>query len=137
MRCRVTPRFCLLTPARSANSWRGCLNRLSISDCPFTPGLQSAADCLSQIVRFIQDRTLTTPIVLQTLARTALLGGARVVFVLGSENANERDHNAKIVLRQESTSLMRLYDAAEKFNILRVSFLRERYLTLSDRGPKP
>lgn len=88
--------------------------------------LRIAGDCLEQIVDFVEHLASPTtsskpakPIVLQTLARTALLASARVIFVLGSDDKGERERNAKIVLRQESKSLTRLYNEAESFQHLR------------------
>ena len=78
-------------------------------------GLNSAAGCFLQIVRLITDNIPTEPVVLATLGRTALLGASRVVLVLGPDETGDRQVNAGIMLRQESESLMRLYNAAEKF----------------------
>ena len=70
-------------------------------------GLNSAAGCFLQIVRFITDDIPTEPAVLATLARTALLGASRIVFVLGPDDAADRCANAAVMMRQESESLMR------------------------------
>ena len=78
-------------------------------------GLDSAAGCFLQIVSFIKDGIPTTPVVLPTLARTALLAASRVVFVLGPDDASDRERNTRSMLRQESSGLMRLYAAAEQF----------------------
>jgi hypothetical protein len=81
-------------------------------------GLSAASGCLQQIAAFITDEIPTTPIVLGTLARTALLGAARIVFMLGPEDHAERLLNSGTVLRQETDSLMRLYKDAEHFTSL-------------------
>ncbi len=80
--------------------------------------LNSAAGCLLQIVRFIEDDIPTPPVVLVTLARTALIAASRIVFVVGPDDARRRHRNMLIMVRQESDSLMRLYDAAERFQHL-------------------
>jgi len=55
------------------------------------------------------------PQVLQSLLRSALLGAGRVVFILGPADAETREANARVVLSQEAKSLMRAYEAFEKF----------------------
>lgn len=78
-------------------------------------GLAAANGCLSQVARFIENSIPTTPVVLQSLLRTALLGAARVVFSLGPEKHDERVRNTLVTMRQETASLLRLYNAAEQF----------------------
>jgi len=87
--------------------------RISVFD-----GLTTARAALSQISSFIFDGVLTTPSVLQTLARSALLGAGRVVYVLGSPSPEARQDNARMVLRKEGRSLMRAYSAFEQFKHL-------------------
>lgn len=81
-------------------------------------GLTAAHNCLWQVSKFITESIATTSVALLTLARTALLGASRVVFMLGPDAPDERERNAAIVLRQETASLMRLYDDAEHFTSL-------------------
>ncbi len=83
--------------------------RLSIS-----AGLATARAALLQISGFIVDGVPTTPSVLHTLVRSALLGVGRVVYVLGPPSAEARQENARMVLRQEGNSLMRAYSAFEQ-----------------------
>ena len=87
--------------------------RLSIS-----AGLATARAALSQISGFIVDGVPTTPSVLHTLVRSALLGAGRVVYVLGPPSPEARQENARMVLRQEGNSLMRAYSAFEQFKQL-------------------
>ena len=87
--------------------------RLSIS-----AGLATARAALLQISGFIVDGVPTTPSVLHTLVRSALLGVGRVVYVLGPPSAEARQENARMVLRQEGNSLMRAYSAFEQFKQL-------------------
>ena len=87
--------------------------RISVFD-----GLTTARAALSQISSFIFDGVLTTPSVLQTLARSALLGAGRVVYVLGPPSPEVRQENARMVLHQEGKSLMRAYSAFEQFKQL-------------------
>jgi len=81
-------------------------------------GLETAWNALSQISRFIVDGVPTTPSVMQTLVRSALLGAGRVVYVLGPPSPEARQENARMVLRQEGQSLMRAYNAFEQFKQL-------------------
>lgn len=106
-------------------------------------GLSATSGCLQQIAAFITDEIPTTPIVLGTLARTALLGAARIVFMLGPEHHAERLLNSGTVLRQETDSLMRLYRDAEQFTSLLafvpppdvLSAQRERAKPVNALGP--
>ena len=102
--------------------------RLSIS-----AALDSAGGCLLQVIDMIERGIPTTPVVLMSLARTALLGASRVVFVLGPEEAAERQRNLLVTLRQESNSLMRLYAVAENFQHLEGLVPRQEVLS-SQRG---
>ena len=77
--------------------------------------LDSARGCLAQIAVLVSDGIPTMPQVLQSLLRSALLGAGRVVFILGPADAETREANARVVLSQEAKSLMRAYEAFEKF----------------------
>lgn len=77
--------------------------------------LQASRGCLAQIATLIKDGVPTSPVVLQTLLRTSLLSGGRVVYMLGPEDADTRLAHARVVLRQDSNSLMKAYAAFEKF----------------------
>lgn len=81
----------------------------------FIASLQASRGCLSQIATLIKDGVPTSPVVLQTLLRTSLLGSSRVVYVLGPEDPDARLAHAGVVLRQDSNSLMKAYAAFEKF----------------------
>jgi len=80
-------------------------------------GLSAANGSLVQIATFVEGLP-TTPIVLASLVRTALLGAARVVFSLGPDTHQERLANTLITMRQEAVGLDRLYSTAEKFTAL-------------------
>jgi hypothetical protein len=84
-------------------------------------GLASARGALSQISGLIRGDgdVPTTPAVLQTLTRSALLGAARVAYVLGPPSKEARQDNANMVLRQEGRSLILAYNAFEQFKVLR------------------
>lgn len=102
------------------------LNKLvdALPDPPFDPrisllaGLTAANSCMTQVADLMVDNIPTTPVVLQTLVRTALLGTARIVFSLGPANHDERVINTLIAMRQEAGSLDRLYTVAEGFTSL-------------------
>jgi hypothetical protein len=56
-------------------------------------GLTAGTSCLRQVADFVVNGIPTTPIVMQTLVRTALLGAARIVFSLGPESHDDRVTN--------------------------------------------
>lgn len=73
---------------------------------------------LEQITRFMREGIPTTPVVLSSLLRAALLGAARVVYVLDAEDEEQRRTNLNAVMRQENRSLKLLYDQVENFKQL-------------------
>lgn len=77
-------------------------------------GLRASYGYLTQIAAFVKDRIPTAPLVISTLARTTLLSAARVVVLLGPDGPEERHANGLKVMRQEATSLGRLYTDAER-----------------------
>lgn len=78
----------------------------------------SSNDCLAQLKRFILERIPTSPIVLATLCRTALLASARLLFVVGPTDLESKRANAIRILLQESDSLRRCYRDASEFSQL-------------------
>jgi hypothetical protein len=82
-------------------------------------GVEAAHGALSQISLLINGSIPTTPVVVESLLRLALLGAGRVVYILGPETAEHRLANATVVLRQEARSLSKAYDAYEKFTQFR------------------
>ncbi len=105
--------------------------------------LQASQGCISQIGIFLKNNVPTSPVVLQALLRTSLLGSGRVIYVLGPEGPETRLANANIVLRQDSNSLIKAYAAFEKFEYsptLRptpevLAPQRARFETLRAQGP--
>lgn len=79
----------------------------------------AAIGSLRQIREFLMKPLPTSPIVLLSLARTALLSAARVTYCLGPESESERIRNLMVVMRQEAAGLDRLYQSAEQFVKLR------------------
>ncbi|WP_152530466.1 hypothetical protein [Rhodococcus sp. JG-3] len=82
-------------------------------------GLETARDCLVHIQAIFVDADKFALVGVQSLARAALLGAARVAFVLGPDDRAVREANTHIVLRQEAKSLLRALDATAKFEHLR------------------
>lgn len=85
----------------------------------FKSSLLSTCGPLEQITRFIREQIPTTPVVLSSLLRSALLGAARVVYVLDAEDEEQRRAHLNAVMRQENHSLKLLYDQAKNFEQLR------------------
>ncbi|OZE77368.1 hypothetical protein CH305_19385 [Rhodococcus sp. 15-649-2-2] len=82
-------------------------------------GLDTARDSLVHAQSIFVDGDKFALVGLQSLARAALLGAARVAFVLGPDDRAVREANTHIVLRQEAKSLLRALDATAKFEHLR------------------
>lgn len=80
--------------------------------------LLAASGALEQLGSFCRNEVATTPVVMSSLLRVAVLGGSRVVFVLGPDDPAEKKVNLEVVVRQEHASLNRLYKNAEKFTSL-------------------
>lgn len=80
--------------------------------------LLAASGTLEQLGSFCRNKITTTPVVMSSLLRVALLGGSRVVFVLGPDAPAERKSNLEAVVRQEHARLARCYREAEKFTSL-------------------
>jgi hypothetical protein len=74
--------------------------------------------CLSQIRTIVIDDVKTSPEVLATLCRTALMSSSRILFVVGPQDEEVRLTNALRVMRQESDSLQRCYKTAKTFSKL-------------------
>lgn len=120
-----------------------------IPDPPVDPrltiayGIASATGPIRQVFSFIRSESEgTTPIVLQSLARTALLGSARVVYMLGPEDHEERLSNTIDILAVEGKSLMRAYSTFSSFTQLGqlvppvevVAKQEDRLSAIGDRG---
>lgn len=74
--------------------------------------------CLSQVRTIVVDGVKTSPEVLGTICRTAVMSSSRILFVVGPLDPDERLSNALRVMRQESDSLQRCYKAAKTFTTL-------------------
>lgn len=81
-------------------------------------GLTAARDSLDQIAYIFSHNLPTSPIVLQALTRSALMGAGRVVFALSPTDPVQRRQNARLVLRQEGQSLLRGLNAFSHFTHL-------------------
>ncbi len=81
-------------------------------------GLTAARGALDQIASLLGHDLPTDTIVLQALLRTALLGAGRVVFALAPADPEQRQRNVRVVLRQESRSLMQGLNAFAEFEHL-------------------
>ncbi len=81
-------------------------------------GLTAARGALDQIASLLGHNSPTDAIVLQALLRTALLGAGRVVFALAPADPGQRQRNVRVVLRQESRSLMQGLNAFAEFEHL-------------------
>jgi len=69
-------------------------------------GLTAARGALDQIASLLGHNLPIDAIVLQALLRTALLGAGRVVLALAPADPEQRQRNVRVVLRQESRSLI-------------------------------
>ncbi|WP_270239045.1 hypothetical protein [Rothia kristinae] len=67
-------------------------------------GLETAYSCLNQISYIIQNPVPTSPVVLQTLLRAALVGSARTLFVLLPTDPDERAERAHKVVARDTES---------------------------------
>ena len=72
-----------------------------------TASLQASRGCLAQIATLVKGGVPPSPVVLQTLLRTSLLSSGRIVYMLGPEDADSRLAHARVVLRQDSNSLIK------------------------------
>lgn len=90
--------------------------------------LTSSLECLEQIKRFCEG-VPTDPIVLAALMRTNLLAAARIVFMFGPLTPEQRKTNMLQIMRQESDSVFRWYDAARTYEKLNDLVPPEKVLT--------
>lgn len=106
-------------------------------------GITSAMGSIRQILSLVEsDSGGTTPIVLQSLARTALLGAARVVYMLGPDDHRDRVSNTTDILTVEGGSLRRAYRTFSSFTQLTalvppaelVANQEERLKAIGNRG---
>lgn len=67
-------------------------------------GLETARSCLNQISHIIQNPVPTSPVVLQTLLRAALVGSARTLFVLLPTSPDDRFERASKVVARDTES---------------------------------
>lgn len=81
-------------------------------------GLSHAVASLSQVKRLVKENLPTSPIVLYSLSRVALLGAGRVVYALGPPDLDDRRTNVRVVLAQETKSYLQLIDRARTFTSL-------------------
>ncbi|WP_299039675.1 hypothetical protein [uncultured Pseudokineococcus sp.] len=81
-------------------------------------GLRTAHDSLVHVAELAQDRRTVSISILQSQLRAALLGAGRIVFMLHPDDHAQQLTNARIVLQQESKSLMQLYDTTRQFQRL-------------------
>jgi len=79
----------------------------------------SSQACLSQISRLVVHQLETSPVVLATLCRAALLASSRLLLIVGPRDQGVRQANALRVLLQESESLQRCYKKAAAYTQLR------------------
>lgn len=80
--------------------------------------VDSSQSCLGQIRRFIVDQIPTSPIVLATLCRTALVASSRLLLIVGPSDGEVQKTNATRILLQESESIQRCYKKALNFTHL-------------------
>lgn len=89
---------------------------------------EAARGALDQISWTVRNHAPTSMIVLHALLRAALVGSARVVFVLLPSDPSVRLQNARVLLAQEGRSFAQALDSYAKFD--RLASLRpdEEYL---------
>ncbi len=80
--------------------------------------VMSSQECLGQVRRFFVHQLPTSPVVLATLCRTALLASSRLLLIVGSPDKRVRRTNAIRVLLQESESIQRCYKKAAAYTQL-------------------
>lgn len=81
--------------------------------------LSTISACLWQIHRMVyEDEQVAAELALLTLMRPVLLSGSRIIYMLGPDSHAVRVQHTLEVLRHETASLMRLYDATESFTEL-------------------
>ncbi|WP_424184972.1 hypothetical protein ACOBQX_24210 [Actinokineospora sp. G85] len=78
----------------------------------------AARGALDQIRDILRNNIPTSPIVLQALLRSALVGSGRITFALFPADPSTRLQNARSLVAQESNSFMRALDAYAKFKQL-------------------
>jgi len=81
--------------------------------------VRSSQACLGQISRLAIHQLETSPVVLATLCRTALMASSRLLLIVGPRDQGVRQANALRVLLQESESLQRCYKKAAAYTQLR------------------
>lgn len=75
----------------------------------------SSQACLGQIKRLVVDQLPTSPVILATLCRTALIASSRLLFIVGPRDESTRQANALRILLQESDSIQRCYRKTSTF----------------------
>ena len=81
--------------------------------------VRSSEACLGQVRRFVTHQLETSPVVLATLCRTALMASSRLLLIVGPHDQGVRQANALRVLLQESESIQRCYKKAAAYTQLR------------------
>lgn len=88
---------------------------LDLSTAFFT-ALEASTGALHQISYLSSNEIPTSPIVFQSLLRTALVGSARVVYVLLPPDPDERLDRAAAVLAQDASSGIKALERYTQFN---------------------
>jgi hypothetical protein len=93
----------------------------------------AARDALDQVSHILRNAVPTSPIALQALIRSAIVGSGRTAFALLPANPSERLKNAQLLVAQESTSYMRALDEYANFGKLLLMRPKEEERTASQR----
>lgn len=80
--------------------------------------VRSSQGCLGQVSRFVIHGLETSPVVLATLCRTALMASSRLLLIVGPRDHEVSQANALRVLLQESESIQRCYRKAAAYTQL-------------------
>lgn len=91
--------------------------------------IDTARRALDQISYILRENTPTSPIVFHALLRAALVGSARVVFVLLPADPDTRLRNARVVISQESRGFMQALESYATFEHLSTLRPEMSYLT--------
>lgn len=83
----------------------------------------TAQTCLVQVVALLGEEDFVHLLPMMSLTRSALLGGGRVVYALGSDDPATRRSNSLVVLKQESRSYAKTIKALRK-EVLHLHTLR-------------
>lgn len=82
-------------------------------------GLSASRGSLDQIKTVFEAKAPMRRTALFSMTRSALVGAARVIFVLGSDDTEHQLQNARTVLQQEAASFLRGVEAMDTFKHLR------------------